>query len=461
MENIISPTPPVDDAHFEVHEGPPGRWPGGNLIDFNRDPLSFLRGCANYGEIVRLHFGGYPIFFLNHPKAIEGVLVTHNGGFIKGRGLGRTRDLLGNGLLTSEGEFWRRQRRLAQPAFHSTRITAYADIMRGRTDQMLAGWRDGATLDVHQAMMDLTMGIAGQALFSTDLTGEASAVSRSMGVLLKDFSQRNQRFFVPEWLPTLSKWRRERAIEVLDEVVFRMIGERRKASDAGRSGPGDLLDMLLEARDETGAGMTDKQLRDEVMTLFLAGHETTANALAWTWRLLGLHPEVEAKLVEEIERSLGDRPPTAEDLPGLPYASHIITEAMRLYPPAWIIGRQAVEDVALGGVVFPAGAGVIMSQWVMHRDRRYYDDPEQFKPERWAGGLMRRMPHFAYFPFGGGPRMCIGRPFALMEARLVLVRVAQCYHLELLPNQSIRPFPSVTLRPGNAIKVKLVSRTRL
>ncbi len=429
-------------------------------MDFNRDPLSFLGRCArDYGEIVRLYFGGFPIFLLNHPKAIEAVLVKHNREFIKGRGLGRTRDLLGNGLLTSEGEFWRRQRRLAQPAFHSTRITAYADIMLRRTDRMLAGWRDGATLDIHQAMMDLTMGIAAQALFSADVTGQASRVSRAMGVLLKDFSQRNQRFFVPEWLPTLAKWRRERAIGVLDEVVFRIIGERRKAREAGLSGPGDLLDMLLEARDETGTGMTDRQLRDEVMTLFLAGHETTANALAWTWLLLALHPQVEAKLVEQIERCLGNRPPTAADLPGLPYASHILTEAMRLYPPAWIIGRQAVEDVDLGGVVLPAGAGVIMSQWVMHRDPRYYDNPEQFKPERWADGLMQRIPHFAYFPFGGGPRMCIGRPFALMEARLVLVRVAQCFHLDLLPNQSIRPFPSVTLRPGNGIQVRLVSRT--
>jgi cytochrome P450 len=431
--------------------GPRPGWLGGNLADFNRDPLDFLSRCArDYGSFVQLKFGGFPIYFLNEPALIEEVLVTQNRKFQKGRGLARTRDLLGNGLLTSEGEFWRRQRRLAQPAFHSQRIAAYGEIMQRWTERMLAGWRDGQALDAHAAMMDLTMAIVAEALFSADVTGEAQVVSRAMDNLLKDFTNRNRMFWLPAWVKTPSKVRAERATRTLDEVVYAMIRERRAHPEEQRA---DLLGMLLAARDEGGQGMTDRQLRDEVMTLFLAGHETTADTLSWTWMLLHQNPQAEARLHEELTRVLAGRTPTTADLPALPYTAHVVQEAMRLYPPAWVIGRQAEEPVTIGGVEIAPGAGIIMSQWVMHRDARYYPDPDVFRPERWEGDFARRIPEFAYFPFGGGPRLCIGRPFALQEGALVLAMVAQRFRLELVPGRTIKPQPSITLRPIGGVPV--------
>lgn len=438
-----------------LHPGPRPHWIGGHLSDFNRDPLTFLTHLAReYGDVVALKFGGFSVLFLNHPAAIGEVLVTHNRQFIKGRGLGRTRDLLGNGLLTSEGEFWRRQRRLAQPAFHHQRIAAYGEIMSSFTDQMLAGWHTGQTLDVHEEMMALTMAIVARALFNTDVTREAGEVSSAMNTLLMVFNQRNQQFLIPEWVPTPSKRRLEQAIQMLDRIVYRIIAER-------RDNPGkynDLLATLLAARDEQGAGMTDQQLRDEVMTLFLAGHETTANALSWTWMLLAQNPQVEAQLHQELDTVLAGRVPTSADLPALPYTGQVITESMRLYPPAWVIGRQAAEDVDILGIHIPEGTGLIMSQWVMHRDPRFYPNPDLFDPSRWSDDFARQIPEFAYFPFGGGPRLCIGRPFALQETQLVLAMVAQKYCLRLVDDQKITPQPSITLRPRDGIRMTLERR---
>ncbi|HEX9011971.1 MAG TPA: cytochrome P450, partial [Anaerolineaceae bacterium] len=349
-------------------------------------------------------------------------------------------------------EFWRRQRRLAQPAFHQQRIAAYGEVMRRRTEQMLAGWQDGQELDAHAEMMSLTMAIAAETLFSADVTGGARVVSQAMDVLLKDFVNRNRGFWIPAWVKTPSRVRAERAIRDLDGVVYTIIDERRAHPEAEH---GDLLAMLLAARDEDGKGMSDRQLRDEVMTIFLAGHETTANALSWAWMLLAQNPPAAERLGAELADVLGGRAPEAADLPALPYTAAVISEAMRLYPPAWVIGRQAQEPVTVGGVEMRPGAGVIMSQYVMHRSPRYYADPLAFRPERWLDGLARRNPDFAYFPFGGGPRLCIGRPFALLEAALVLAAVAQRYRLELAPGQEIRPQPSITLRPRPGVRVVL------
>jgi cytochrome P450 len=437
-------------------QGPRPGWIGGNLGAFNRDPLGFLTRCQReYGDFVLLKFGGFPIYFLNDPALIEDVLVTQNRKFIKGRGLGRTRDLLGNGLLTSEGEFWRHQRRLAQPAFHQQRIAAYGEIMARRTEQMLTGWSDGQRIDAHEAMMSLTMAIVAEALYSVDVTGEREVVSGAMDVLLRDFLNRNRGFLIPEWVKTPSKIRAGRAIRELDGVVYAIIQERRAHPDQAH---GDLLDTLLTARDEEDQGMTDRQLRDEVMTLFLAGHETTANTLSWSWMLLSQNPAAEEKLHAELSAVLDGRIPTAADLPALTYTTEVVREAMRLYPPAWVIGRQAIQTVTLGGVEIAPGAGFLMSQWVMHRSERYYEDPEAFRPERWEGDFARQIPEYAYFPFGGGPRLCIGRPFALQEAALVLAMVAQRYRLELAPGYVIHPVPSITLRPGGGMPVTLRKR---
>ncbi|MCL4559224.1 MAG: cytochrome P450, partial [Chloroflexi bacterium] len=422
MSAINASAPDTKGVTLQVTPGPRPGLVGGHLMDFNRNPLGFLARCARqYGDIVALRFANFPIYLVNNPEAIKAILVTNNRSFVKGRGLGRTRDILGNGLLTSEGEFWRRQRRLAQPAFHQQRIAAYGEIMRERTRRMLATWKDGQALDVHERMMDLTMEIVAQALFNADLTGEADTVRTSMNILLKDFSERNRQFLLPDWFPSRSKRRLEQSVHSLDSVVYGIIQQRRQ-NPGTRTG--DLLDMLLEARDEDGSGMSDQQLRDEVMTLFLAGHETTANAISWTLMLLSQHPEAEARLHAELDAVLGGREPGLADLPQLPYASHVISEGMRLFPPAWVIGRQPVQDVDIGGVTLPAGAGILMSQWVMHRDPRYYEHPEAFIPERWEGDFARNIPEFAYFPFGGGPRLCIGKPFALQEAVLVLAMIS-------------------------------------
>jgi cytochrome P450 len=276
-----------------------------------------------------------------------------------------------------------------------------------------------------------------------------------MDVLLRDFLNRNRGFLIPEWVKTPSKIRAGRAIRKLDGVVYAIIQERRAHPDQAHA---DLLDTLLTARDEEGKGMTDRQLRDEVMTLFLAGHETTANALSWSWMLLSQNPAVEDKLHAELDEALDGRPPTAADLPALPYTAEVVREAMRLYPPAWVIGRQAIQRVTLGGVEIAPGAGILMSQWVMHRSAHYYEDPEAFRPERWEGDFARQIPEYAYFPFGGGPRLCIGRPFALQEAALVLAMVAQRYRLELEPGYAIHPVPSITLRPGGGMPVTLRKR---
>ena len=445
----------VEEIPSRPVPGPRPGFIGGHLLAFNRDPLNFLARCAReYGDFVELRFAGFPVFLVNHPDLIEEILIRRNRQFMKGRGLARTRDLLGNGLLTSEGEFWRRQRRLAQPAFHQQRIAGYGEIMVRQTERMLTGWKSGQAIDAHQAMMDLTMAIVAEALFSYDVRGSANVVSRSMDILLKDFSARNRMFFIPEWLPTPGKKRAARAIHDLDEVVYGIIAQR-------RSNPGsytDLLATLLEARDETGAGMTDQQLRDEVMTLFLAGHETTANALSWAWMLLSQNPETEKKLHREVDAVLGGRPPTVEDIRRLPYAEHVVTESMRLYPPAWIIGRQAIEAVPVGGATLPEGAGVLLCQWVMHRHPRYYPDPDAFNPDRWDDEAVRRNPPFTYFPFGGGPRLCIGKPFAIQEAIIVLAMVAQRFCLALVPGQTIVPQPSITLRPRPGVKVILEER---
>ena len=432
-------------------------WPGGHMGVFARDRLGFMeRTAREYGDIVRLDFNGYPVFLVSSPQVIEEVLVLKNRSFTKGRGLGRTRRILGNGLLTSEGEFWRRQRRLAQPAFHARRIEAYGEIMFELTQKMLANWQEGQVRDVHQDMMTLTLAIVARALFGFDIDGEgARRVRAALEVGLHHFNHQGRTFYlIPEWLPTPENLRFEKAARTLDEVVYEIIRQHRAQGTPSE----DLLSMLLEARDEDGSQMTDTQVRDEVMTLFLAGHETTANALSWAWMLLAQNPEAEGRLHAELDAVLEGRPPRVSDLVNLPYTQNTITEVLRLYPPAYVIDRQAAEEVQIGHVILPAGSTVLMSQWVVQRDPRWYDEPERFRPERWEGDFSRRIPDFAYFPFGGGPRLCIGKPFALQEAALVLASVAQRYRLALEPGHKIAMQTSITLRPRRGIFVRLYAR---
>jgi cytochrome P450 len=439
---------------------PPGpstglkRWSLGPLN--NGDPLGYFTGLMReYGDLVSLRVLNFRILLLNHPDHIEDVLVNHPRKFIKGRVLLANKRVFGRGLLTSEGDFWLRQRRLAQPAFHRARIAGYASTMVEYTERLLHEWQDGEERDIHAEMMRLTLQIVGKTLFDADVERDAQDIGKSMELLLELSANFRRTIFIPHWVPTPTNRRMERAIRQIEKVLYRMIAEKRAS---GRDS-GDLLSMLLAAQDEDGSRMTDQQLRDEAITLFLAGHETTANTLSWTWWLLAQNPAVEAKLHAELRTVLAGRSPSLDDLPKLVYTNHVITESMRLYPPAWGTARTAVEDHEIAGYAVPKGSGVSFAQWTVHRDPRWYDAPEEFRPERWDGDLLKRIPRFAYFPFGGGPRQCIGNSFALMEAALTLATIAQQYRFRLVPGHPVVPLASITLRPRYGIRVVLESRS--
>jgi cytochrome P450 len=319
---------------------------------------------------------------------------------------------------------------------------------------MLQRWRDGEERDVHREMMRLTLEIVAKTLFDADVAGDAQDVGKSLELLLELGADFRRTLFVPHWMPTPTNLRIKREIAFIEGILYRIISDRRAS---GRD-TGDLLSMLLHAQDEDGSRMTDQQLRDETITLFLAGHETTASSLSWTWWLLARNPAAEAKLHAELDEVLLGRAPALEDLPRLPYTGNVITESLRLYPPAWGLARVAVENHELAGYPVKKGMGVVMAQWVVHRDTRWYEAPEEFRPERWEGDFIRRIPRFAYFPFGGGPRQCIGNSFAVMEAALILATVAQKYRLRLVPDHPVAPLASITLRPRYGVRVKLESR---
>jgi cytochrome P450 len=440
--------------------GPRGHWLGGSLPDFRRDPLDFLTRCAReYGDFVPMGFGPSRVIFLNNPDYTEDVLVTNHRNFIKGPALRMNRQLLGNGLVTSEGDFWLHQRKLVQPAFHRDRIAAYAEIMVSYAERLTDSWQDGETRDVHAEMMHLTLDIVARTLFDTDVAGEAREVGQAMEAALQSFVSRTTGPFpLPEWVPTAANLRLRRATRTLDRIVYRIVDQRRRVNGTGDHEQKTLLDSLLQARDDQGNPMTDLQLRDEVMTLFLAGHETTAIALSWTWYLLALHSEVVDRLLTELRRVLGGRPPTFADLPRLAYTDQVVKESLRLYPPAWALSREAIGDCEIGGHRVPARTPLVISQWVAHHDPRYFDRPDDFDPDRWSGDGARRLPKFAYFPFGGGPRHCIGSSFATAEASLILAAITHRYHLELVPGQRIVPSPSITLRPAGGVRMVLHKR---
>jgi len=438
--------------------GPRGHFLLGSGPDFARDQLGFYAECAReYGDLVPVRFGPRRGLLAFHPDAIEEVLVTRNRDFVKSPGVRLLARLLGNGLLLSEGAVWLRQRRLVQPAFHRQRIAAYGEVMTASAARRLAGWKDGDVLDVHAEMMALTQVIVAKTLFDADVSDESYAIAQASNVLAEDFGARLGSLLqlVPSWVPTPANLRTRRAVRRLDEVVYRMIAARRRSAEDR----GDLLSILLQAQDaDDGSRMTDQQVRDEVMTLFMAGHETTAVALSWTWYLLAQHPEVDAGLADELRSVLGERPPSVDDLPALPYTEMIVSESMRLYPPAYGIARQVVNPTEVAGHPLSPGLIVILPTWVVHRDRRWFDDPEAFRPERWADGLARRLPRFAYFPFGGGPRQCIGNGFAMMEAVLLLAAIAQRFRLTMEPGQRVTPTPYVTLRPEPGPRMRLARR---
>lgn len=441
-----------------IPQGPKGGLVMGNMREFNRDTLGFIERCAReFGDIVQTRFLYVPALFLFNPDHIEYVLASGSKNFIKAESLRSPffSRLVGNGLVTSEGDFWRRQRRLAQPAFHRDRVNAYGETMVAFTERMLEGWRGGQTLDVHDEMMRLTQAIVVKTLFSADVSGEADRVGEALRVIVQPFaSQATLKWILDNRLPTPGHLRFNRAVKEVDSVVYRFIAERRASGED----TGDLLSMLLRAQDEDGSVMTDKQLRDEVMTLFLAGHETTALVMTWAWHLLALWPEAEERLAAELDEVLGGRAPTVEDLPRLRYCEWIVKESMRLYPPAYAVGREAVRDCEVGGYRIPKGMQIFAFQWIVQRDARWYDEPEIFRPERWGEDAASRLPRYAYFPFGGGPRQCIGNAFALMETVLVLATIAQRFRLRHAPGHTVELLPAMSLRPKSGVLVKLEKR---
>lgn len=433
-----------------VPPGPKGHWLGGNLPDFRKHRLDFFtRTAREYGDVVKLRFAHRPIYLVSHPDAIEQILVTKAKHFIKHFALRMSPLVLGRGLLTSDGDFWLKQRRLIQPIFLASRIKSYGHDMVTATQRLIANWKPGEARDIHAEMMHVTLDIAAKTLFGAEVDHEAKAVAEAMDVFQSNFIQRfNSLIPIPMWIPTLGNLRMRRAVRRLDEILYRIITHRRQA----KTEQSDLLSLLLQARDEQGGGgMDDRQLRDEAITLFLAGHETTALTLSWAWYLLGTHPDTEHKLLAEIDTVLQGRLPTADDWPKLKFAEMVVLESMRLFSPAYVFGREAIADCEIAGYHVPRGMTTLMSQWVVHRDPRFWDEPDTFRPERWGEEKIKTMPKFAYFPFGGGPRVCIGQQFAMMEMALVLATIAQKFRFKMQPGAVVTPQASFTLRPAQGV----------
>jgi cytochrome P450 len=443
---------------MNIAAGPRGalaRIPGSTILSLYRDPVgSLTRMAAAQGDVARFRWGSRQEYLLNHPDLIEQVLVTKQRSFMKGQALQESKRILGQGLLTSEGDLHLRQRRLVQPLFHRRRIAAYGGEMGECAERLQLGWSDGETRDLHEEMTRLTLAIVGRTLFATDVEAEAAEI----GAALSDAMESLQRFMLPFYgaldrlpLPTVRRLRTSR--QRLDATIERLLAERR-----AKPGGGDLLSLLLETRDETGRAMSDLQVRDEAMTIFLAGHETTAVALTWTWMLLAQHAAIERRLHAELDRVLGRRLPTVDDLAELSYTDTVVRESMRLYPPAWLIGRRALVDVELGAYLIPAGSIVILSPWVTQRDARFFTEPLRFDPDRWTADAAAARPAFSYFPFGGGVRRCLGESFALMEAKLLLASIARRWRFRLDPGQRVDVLPRITLRPRYGMRMRLEDR---
>lgn len=450
--------------------GPTGVPLLGSFFDVHRDVLElFERGLREHGDTVRYRFGPFDFVVVHRPEDIRAVLLERADDFRKSPSYAGLEMVVGKGLLISEGEFWKRQRRLMTPAFHHKRLVDFGATMVRCASELADDWdrvsapsrrsdADNATvIDLHEHMLGLTLRIVGLTLFSTELSAQAGSMGPALAIALEhaNFIATSMLLAPPPWVPTPRNRRFQAAMRVVDDLVLGIIAQRRKTGED----PGDLLGMLMAATDEGGGvGMTDRELRDEVATLVLAGHETTAQALTWTFMLLSRHPEIERRAVAEIREVCGDAPPTFEHLRALDYTGRVIDEALRLYPPAWLFERQAIVDVELGGYTVPANTMVAVVPWTLHRHPGHWPNPEGFDPDRFLPEAAAARPRYTYLPFGGGPRQCIGVNFALYEAKLVLATLLQRYSLELIPGQDLSCDAAVTLRPAHGMKVRLRRR---
>ena len=431
-------------------------WIGGHFRSFRKDPTQFLTNLSRLGDVTYFRMGPQPGFFVNHPDLIRDVLVVNHHKFTKGRALQRAKALLGEGLLTSEDQFHLRQRRMIQPAFHRQRIADYARSMVEYGERM--SWMDGDVRNIDTEMMQLTLQVVGKTLFGVEIGSEADEVGQAMTELVSMFDFLLVPFSeVLEKLPLPQTKRLQRAKESLNSIIYSIINERRRTGEDR----GDLLSMLLLAQDEdNGETMTDGQVRDEALTLFLAGHETTAVALTWTWYLLSQNPTAEAKLHEELDTVLRGRLPSFDDLAELRYTEAVIAESMRLLPPAWGIGRLARQEHEFNGYKVSPKALVLISPYVTQRDARFWNEPESFKPERWLSQTVKEAnQRYIYFPFGGGIRRCVGESFAWTEAVLLLATIARKWKLSLDPGQKIGLKPVITLRTKYGMKMHVQRRS--
>ena len=428
--------------------GPPGHPLLGNLREFAADTLGFATRLAReYGDVARFRIVRRTAYLLSAPEAVERVLVENHRNYVKHTFFWRKVDaIFGRGLLTNEGDDWLRQRRLVQPAFHHERIAEYGRIMTDYTLDRLDGWRDGEPRDVRGEMTSITFRIVAKTLFDAEVADDAAEIAEAFDTGIEEIARRIRRpVLIPDRVPTPGNLRYRRAVDRMDRLVYRIVEEHRDGGDRG-----DLLSALMEARDEDGGTMSEKQLRDETITMLLAGHETTALALTWTWYLLSQHPEVVTRLEDEVD-ALGGEPPGVHDLPRLPYTERVVREALRMYPPAYSFGREALEDDEILGWPVPAGTTLFVFPWVLHRHPRFYPDPLSFDPDRWTDAFRRELPRLAYLPFGSGPRMCIGREFARMELVLIVATIAQRFRLEWGAERPT-PMASITLRPTGGLE---------
>ncbi len=431
---------------------------GGHFRSFRRNPTDFLQNIAKLGDVTTFRMGGAQVFLLNHPDLIRDLLVTNHAKFIKGRALQRAKGLLGEGLLTSEHEFHLRQRRMIQPAFHRRRIEGYAASMIEFSERLSGEWQNGDVRDIDREMMRLTLWIVGRTLFSANVEDETTQVGAAMTTIVSMFNFMVLPFSeLLEKLPLPPIRRLKTARRTLDEVIYKIIDERRRIGED----TGDLLSMLLVAQDEeTGGAMDDRQIRDECLTLFLAGHETTANALTWTFYLLSQNAAAEKKFHAELDEVLGGESLTPADYPRLKYTEQIFAEAMRLFPPAWTLGRMATEEHEFAGFKVAPKSLVLASQFLMHRDARFWEQPDAFVPERWKKLSIKEAGNrFIYFPFSKGVRSCIGESFAWMEGVLLLANLGRRWKLSLLPDQKIALQPMITLRPKFGMKMLIEKRS--
>lgn len=424
----------------------------GNLREFNGDTLQFFEDQRAHGDVVAFWFGPFLAYIINHPDLVHQVLVTDAAKMQKSPfAVAGLAPLAGNGIFTSDGEFWRHQRRLVQPAFHTKRIGSYATTINAYADEMALDWADGETRDMQHEMTTLTMRIISKVLFDADVREDADTVGQAIADAFSIIDDRLRQVYpLPYWVPLPKNRALATHVAAIERVVQGFIAERRHTGED----KGDLLSMLLLAQAEDGAVMTDKQVRDEALTLFGAGHETTAKALTWLFYLVAQHPEVEARVLSEVAEVIGDRPITFDDLSRLTYTTAVVKETLRLYPPAWATTRYAKESVMLGEYEVEKGRIITIPIWSLHRDPRFFNDPDRFNPDRFLPDNEKLIPKYAYIPFGGGPRVCIGNSFAMMEATIIFASLLRRHHLTVAPDQVVKAVRRFTLHAEYGMRMR-------